>query len=89
MQALLDLVGLAARNEFAQMGDDLPRAMHLGRGLVERFVDGRAPAAPPSLEQMAHGEEIVRGRRQRLVDLVRQSAVAISAIELSRLRAAG
>ena len=69
---MLDLVGLAARDELAKMGDDVARPMQLRRGFIEGFVDRRLRRLGPSAEEVAGGEEIVRGRRERLVDLVRQ-----------------
>ena len=71
--ALLNLVGLGARDELAKVRDDLPRPMQLRRGLVESFLD-RRPGRLGLLRSRGRGQS----RRWRILEL---SSWTISVIE--------
>ena len=66
------LLGFAARDEFAQLADDVAGAQRLLGGLGQRIADLRRIGMIDGLEQPAAALQIIGDRRERLVDLMRQ-----------------
>ena len=73
VQPLDRLVGLAARDELAQMADDLPGAHDLRRGVVERVLDIGGTLVRRHLQQSPRRLQIDRRRRERLIELMREA----------------
>jgi hypothetical protein len=66
------LLGLAARNELAQLADDLACAQRLMRGLGQGVVNFRRVRMVDPLDQTPAALQIVGDGRKRLVDLMRE-----------------